>query len=230
MNDKIHTIKQWTRSAGKLDISLHSSFKITGTAHKNPILFIGGVHGDEPEGVKMADELLNYLKESPSFSTDWVLIPCLNPDGFKKNQRVNANAVDLNRNFPSICWSSDYEKDRYFPGNSPASEPEIKALVDLIDKIKPQLIIHFHSWEPCIVYSNEKARLAAELFSSMCDYPIKSDIGYPTPGSLGEYAGNDLNLGVICIEEKEGEALENVFPKFKPAFEILLEGELDENS
>ena len=195
MSVQIHSINEWAWSAGKRAISLFSNYDIKNFAHKKPILFVGGVHGDEPEGVRLAEELLEHLKKTPYPNTNWVLIPCLNPDGYEKNQRVNGNGVDLNRNFPSMCWTDEFEKDRYFPGKKPGSEPEVSALVKLIAKVKPQLIVHFHSWKPCIVYSNEKAKETANMFSGICDYPVQSDIGYPTPGSLGEYAGNDLNLG-----------------------------------
>ena len=130
-------------------------------------------------------------------------------------KRVNGNNVDLNRNFPSICWDASYSDPRYFPGKFAGSEPEISALVKLIEAIKPQLIIHFHSWQPSIVYSNEKAAWAAAYLNESSGYLKQPEIGYPTPGSLGEYAGNDLDIGVICIEEQEGEPLENIFPKFK---------------
>ena len=66
---------------------------------KNPIILIGGVHGDEPEGVHLAEQSLNWLRSADrSTLVDWVVVPCLNIDGFNKKQRVNANGIDLNRN------------------------------------------------------------------------------------------------------------------------------------
>jgi len=208
-------ISDWAKSANGEDISLHASAELSAIANQQPILFIGGVHGDEPEGVELANQWLNWLLNTEDAISPWVLVPCINPDGYLKNERTNGNGVDLNRNFPSRCWSDEYEAARYYPGKAPASEPEISALVNVIKTMTPSLIVHFHSWQPSIVYSNDKARWAAMHLSNCSGYEMEPDIGYPTPGSLGEYGGNDLDIGVICIEAQEGEPLEDVFPRFK---------------
>ena len=215
MNKQQIKINCWAQSAKGEDIDLYASAPLSTLAHQSPIIFVGGVQGDEPEGVELAHKWLNWLSNNEEIITPWILIPCINPDGYKINERTNGNGVDLNRNFPSRCWNREHSESRYFPGNSPASEPEVDALVDVIKEVKPQLIVHFHSWEPSIVYSNEKARWAAEHLEKSSGYRMQPDIGYPTPGSLGEYGGNDLDVGVICIEEQEGEPLEHIFPRFK---------------
>ena len=171
---------------------------------KNPILLLGGVHGDEPEGVHLAQQCLAWLKSfDQSKLVDWVVIPCLNVDGFNLKQRVNANGIDLNRNFPSKDWSTEFQKDRYYPGKTPGSEIEVQALVKLIKDLNPRLIIHCHSWEPCIVYTGERGRKDSERLAYSSGYLAKPDIGYATPGSLGQYACFDVGVPVICIEEQE---------------------------
>ena len=206
----------WASSALGQDIALYGSHTPEQLRDKAPIIFIGGVHGDEPEGVELAQKWLNWLTSQTNYQGQpWLLITCLNPDGYQKLERTNGNGVDLNRNYPSACWSSEHDAPRYFPGKAPASEPEIAALVKLITYTKPSLIIHFHSWQPSVVYSGDNARWAAELLAKSSGYSAQPDIGYPTPGSLGEYGANDLGVGVVCIEEHEGEPLANVFPRFK---------------
>lgn len=220
MTEEIHSIKDWARSAGNREISLFSSHKLHEIKSISPILFIGGVHGDEPEGVRLAEDWLKDLQAKAFPQKAWVLIPCINPDGFANKQRTNGNKVDLNRNFPSKCWSTEHDKDRYYPGPNPGSEPEVIALVDLISEVSPSLIIHFHSWKPMIVYSNIKAEAAALELEACSGYKAKSEIGYPTPGSLGEYAGNDLDIGVVCIEEQDeltDNQLDSIYPRFKKA-------------
>ena len=182
----------------------------------NGLLWIGGVHGDEPEGVELASKTLKWLHSSeanPNFP--WSLIPCLNPDGVTLMQRMNANAVDLNRNYPSKDWSSEHKKQRYFPGNSAGSEPETQALVALIEKIKPKLIVHCHSWKPCIVYSGEGGAIAAKKLADASGYTAQTHIGYDTPGSLSSYASKDLGIPVICIEEQDHIDLKYVWPRFQ---------------
>ncbi|MDF2691272.1 MAG: murein peptide amidase [Gammaproteobacteria bacterium] len=214
-------IKNWAKSANNQDIALYCS---EGAFLEQPILLIGGTHGDEPEGVILAEALLAHLKAHPeSASVPWILIPCINPDGYVKNERVNGHGVDLNRNYPASNWSNEHSKPRYFPGPHPASEPEIQALVKLIIDVKPKLIIHFHSIEdPCIVCTGKPGLKAAEILSKVSGYPVKEDIGYPTPGSLSEYGWHDLKIPVICIEEREKIDLNSIWPRFKKALlEIL---------
>ena len=55
-----------------------------------------------------------------------IIIPVVNPDGFIRNSRFNANGVDLNRNFP--------------PTGS-ASQPETQALMNLMENYKPIFLI-----------------------------------------------------------------------------------------
>lgn len=192
------------------------------------VLMIGGVHGDEPEGVKLATEMLAWLQKNHKTTKlhPWTLITDINPDGSSNNQRTNGNGVDLNRNFPTQDWSSSFEQKRYFPGPHPGSEPETRALCELIQIKKPNLIIHFHSWEPCVVFTGEPGRKWAQLLSPNSLYPVKEDIGYPTPGSLGNYGWHNLKIPVICIEEQEKSDLSLVWPHFGDRLVQLLRSEI----
>jgi protein MpaA len=193
--------------------------------NERPLLFIGGVHGDEPEGVELAQKFLDWLqKNNISSFHSWFLIPCLNLDGFLQNQRTNGHGVDLNRNFPSPDWSHESKAPRYFPGPHPASEPEVKALCSLIDQIRPQAIFHFHSWEPCVVYTGNSGRIWAEKASGNSGYVVREDIGYPTPGSLGQYGWLSCQIPVICIEEQEHTDLSHVWPHFAEGLQNVVRG------
>ena len=62
---------------------------------KQPLLLMGGVHGDEPLGVHLAQQTLEFLKEfEVSIRQPWILIPCLNVDGYSRNTRVNGRGVE----------------------------------------------------------------------------------------------------------------------------------------
>ncbi|MGE0633233.1 MAG: DUF2817 domain-containing protein [Pseudobdellovibrionaceae bacterium] len=219
-------LPQWSVTSFGTPLELYKSH------HKfsqPPLLFIGGVHGDEPEGVYLAEDMILWLKSlSESARTKfqpWMLIPCLNPDGYKKYERTNGNGVDLNRNFPSRDWSSEHEKPRYFPGTQPNSEKETQSLVKLIEAEKPRLIIHFHSWEPCVVYTGDPGAKAAQLLGQSSGYEARPTIGYPTPGSLGQYGWLENRIPVICIEEIERPKRETIWPRFKIGLEKILLGE-----
>lgn len=207
----------WSQSALGKPIPLFQSSETL----DRPILFMGGVHGDEPEGVALAEALLQWLKNdsqnAKQTKVPWALIPCLNPDGFVSRVRTNGNNVDLNRNYPSSDWSPKHKAPRYFPGPKPASENEIQQLVKWIKDHRPRLVIHFHSWKPCVVYAGDPAFRAADLLGQVSGYPVNDDIGYPTPGSLSQFGWIDNKIPVICIEESDPTPRDQVWPHFEKA-------------
>lgn len=227
MQNHITHQSNWTQSALGHNIELY--LKKHTESEKIRILFVGGVHGDEPEGVRLANELLLWLKkQDQSQLINWALIPCLCVDGYYKNppQRMNGNGVDLNRNFPSKDWSNDSKGPRYYPGPHPGSESETKALCQFIDSYQPHYIIHFHSWEPSIVYTGVPGKKIAEILKEGNEYKTQEDIGYPTPGSLGQYGWLEKKIPVICIEEKEHISLDLVWGHFeKGLINLLKNGE-----
>jgi murein peptide amidase A len=178
------------------DIEVHQL-----TEGKLPLLLIGGVHGDEPEGFFLVEK---FEKHSPLWEglqglASLYLLPRLNPDGCAAFERTNGNKVDLNRNMPTKDWDPKAAKERYHPGPAPGSEIETKILIKLIENIKPVLIISAHSWEPMINY-NGPAKRIAEFMSQFCGLRISDDIGYPTPGSLGTWAGWERKIPTITLE------------------------------
>lgn len=192
-----------------------------------PWLLIGGMHGDEPEGRILAQQLLSTIEalsaQQQSQLRPFYLIPDLNPDGHALATRTNGQGVDLNRNFPSRDWSPLYQEARYNPGPRPQSEPEVQALVRLIEKAQPSLIIHFHSWKPAVVLTGPPELEQAHTLSQKSGYPLQLDIGYPTPGSLGQWAWRDCGIPVICTEERENCPEEEVWPRFGPGLLQLLQ-------
>ncbi|MBI2026541.1 MAG: DUF2817 domain-containing protein [Deltaproteobacteria bacterium] len=144
----------------------------------------GGIHGDEPESVDVLERLIKFLRKYPKFlklSKHYIIVPKLNPDGLEAQTRVNASKVDLNRNFPSRYWSAHYELEKNYPGPKSASEPEVEAIVKLIEKYPPGVILSVHSWIPQVNFDGPAEDLARVL-SENNGYPVTSHIGYATPG------------------------------------------------
>lgn len=197
-----------------------SSHSLTELEKLHPIVWIGGVHGDEPEGVELAKKTQEWL-ESHNECYPWLCIPCLNPDGFSKKQRTNGRGVDLNRNYPSRSWSPEAKAERYNPGEFAGSEAEIQILTHLILKIKPKLVVHCHSWEPCIVATADTQLSEAQTLAEVTGYTLQNHIGYETPGSLSQWGWHDHNIPIICIEEREGVELSTVWPRFQMAVEKI---------
>jgi protein MpaA len=197
------------------------------TQKRKHILILGGVHGDESEGVVLANALLNELlapsprHELRSFNFQLTLIPIFNPDGLLANSRGNAHGVDLNRNLPTRDWSPGATTARYQPGPAPASEPENKSLVEFIEKESPDFIISLHSWKPMLNINeptgSSKCRLIAEAIANSTGDVIEPTIGYSTPGCLGTYAGFERNIPTITYEIERGMKHADVVIRHLPA-------------
>jgi len=171
-----------------------------GTGDSTLVIF-GGFHGDEILGVEFVQKFAEYLSREGQheFAAHVIIIPVLNPDGLIMNTRVNANGVDVNRNFPTGNWSRSYDSDDNYPGESPASEPETRAVIALLDKVRPQRIITVHTPLKVVNYDGPGRELASSM-AQFNGYPFADDIGYPTPGSFGTFAGKEKQIPVITLE------------------------------
>jgi protein MpaA len=164
------------------------------------LYLMAGVHGDEVEGVYVLKELFNWLKNEHSLKDmPIVVIPILNVDGYRAQTRVNAHLVDLNRNLPTKDWSPTMTQPKYNPGSKALSEPENQFLVKLLDKYRPGMIISFHTWKP-ILNHNGNCQDVAEYLQKFNNYEMSSDIGYPTPGSLGTFGVEKYESPVLTFE------------------------------
>jgi len=185
---------------------------------KNALL-IGGVHGNETEGVRFMEDFVRefglHNAVSP-LSCNIYLVPVFNPDGFLEFKRGNGNNVDLNRNMPTKDWSDQFSEQKYYPGSRACSEPETEAMINLLVNFKPDFIISFHSWKP-MININGPAMPFAEAMKKNMNMDIVEDIGYPTPGSLGTYAGWERKIPTITLEFERGLALESIYPNARQA-------------
>lgn len=167
-------------------------------------------------------ELQDYFKDMMI-----VVAPIVSPDSFFKNRptRTNHRKVDVNRNFPTRDWKAkahklwkhQYRKDpRRYPGKKPLSEQETIFQVNLIKRYKPNKLISVHAPLTILDYDGPelkkehkedqqkfaKEHVANQLLIRMSNdargYRIKD---YPFfPGSLGNWAGNELKIPTYTIE------------------------------
>jgi protein MpaA len=103
------------------------------------ILVIGCIHGNECAGLAITSALRHM--RPPKGVQLWV-VPELNPDGTAADTRQNAHGVDLNRNFPYL-WRFTGDPT-YYSGPRPASEPETRAAMRLVRRIRPAVTITYH--------------------------------------------------------------------------------------
>jgi protein MpaA len=149
-----------------------------------------------------------------------------------RGTRGNARGVDLNRNWPTSNWSADpvFYKSRandardqaLSPGVAPASEPETQALLSLTDRLKPRAIVSLHSALACVDDSGA-SHLGRQL-ADRCALPFLTEIGYPTPGSMGTWAGKrGLNLVTLELEDA---SLYTLKDRYVPILIDLMTGRL----
>jgi protein MpaA len=194
------------------------------------IVVLAAIHGDEAETTVVVSEALRCL---PRGHLQAAVILCGNPDGMLRGTRGNARGVDLNRNFPTANWSPDpvCYKSRandardiaLSPGAHAASEPETVALLALLERLGPRAVVSLHSALACVDDSGASA-LGRQL-ADRCSLPFLTEIGYPTPGSMGTWAGErGLNLVTLELEDASLYALKD---RHVPMLIDLLTGRFD---
>lgn len=195
------------------------------TQGSRSLLLIGGVHGDEVEGYTLIERYVASGRwgSLAGKATLWA-IPRLNPDGCALGQRLNANGVDLNRNLPTQDWIPASLEARYPPGAAPGSEPETQALLGGLAQMRPQFILSAHSCQahPCVNYNGPALELA-QVMAACNGLPITADIGYPTPGSLGTWAGQERRIPTLTLEILRGTPLDQVWQEQAEALQAVLE-------
>lgn len=204
----------------KLGLPLHGYHFLPASGKaKNRALVIGGIHGDEPEGVAAARGLLDSFRKKFDLDLEVVLVPEMNPEGVLLKTRGNSSKVDLNRNMNTKDWSPVAATERYFPGPSAMSEPENQCLAKFIEEFKPTVIFSLHSWKPML---NTNGLLPeADAIAKLTGYVIQPDIGYPTPGSLGTWAGLERNIPTLTYEVERDISFKPIIDIHVPA---IIEG------
>ena len=183
--------------------SLHSALRREIEVHLfgpgvRTVMIMAGVHGDEPQGVEVVRRLIERLAEMDAGElgdTRLLMMPLANPDGHALGTRKNANGIDINRNFPTRDFGTgeQSENGEYYGGATAASEPETQAIMSVIGKHKPRLIISLHEPLACVNYNGPALRTARRI-SKLTGLAAKGDIGYPCPGSMGTYYGFERRL------------------------------------
>lgn len=93
----------------------------------------------------MSHEVLKYFRQY----ADFIIIPCANPYGIDTQEYVNANGVNLNRNWPVKDWTGmegAKAGQSEFGGRSGGDQPEVKNIVRILQENKDALLVlDFHT-------------------------------------------------------------------------------------
>jgi murein tripeptide amidase MpaA len=121
---------------------------------------IGGIHGGyEINTIQLMSETIAYLSTNPGTIPEHItlfVVPAMNIDGAvagtdRIRGRLNANRVDLNRNW-DYKWSAQAFHGRWpvSGGSAPFSEPETRAVRDFIINENIDAVIFYHSAYPAV--------------------------------------------------------------------------------
>ena len=125
------------------------------------LVLVCGIHGDEvnawPVLESLVTDLYTQALEPPS-NLSLYFIESLNPDGTAHNDRLNANGVDLNRNWDTADWKmrvevGSFEYLAHGGGPEPFSELEIRIMRDFLLDLKANhpggvTVVYFHAAFP----------------------------------------------------------------------------------
>lgn len=178
-------------------------------------MIVAGIHGGyEWNTIALADEMITYLDEHPEEipnNLTLYILRNLNPDGdargHGRDARANDRGVDLNRNFPAN-WQVDWNRDGCWTdppvtgGDSPASEPETRALVNFIETHHIDALISYHSAAlgvfPGGIPWEEDSKRLAKAISKLTSYPYPPiDTGCDYTGTLADYA---VEMGAASVD------------------------------
>jgi protein MpaA len=173
----------------------------------------------------------------PARETRWAVVPCLNPDGLLNGTRQNAAGVDLNRNFPATTWEpeptftyppgiapaqrvSENRTNRSSPGPQPGSEPETQAVMALVERLRPPLVVDLHSPLELILVRGEAPGEVTEALAGSAGLPIRLELPGPCPGAFDDWL---LDQGIpALVYEIEHAGLPALCERHLPGLEALL--------
>jgi protein MpaA len=164
--------------------------RIGDPAAPRKVLAVGCIHGNEPAGRGIVADL---MRASPAPDTELLLVRDMNPDGFAHHERANARGVDLNRNSPEH-WAG--------AGARPWSEPEARAIRDLVLREQPTLSLYYHQPFGLVDVPEGGHPDAARRYAELVGLPLKRLSR--RPGSISRWQNVRVRPGSAFVVELAG--------------------------
>ena len=170
--------------------------RIGDPAAPRKVLVVGAIHGDEPEGRKIVDLLRNTV---PPPGAEVLLVRNLNPDGLQRHTRQNAHGVDLNRNSSQGRRFLGGPGARYYAGPRAFSEPETRAIRELILRERPAVTIWYHQPFGLVDRPEVGGDGLTRAYASLSGLPARRLA--PRPGSLSRWQNARVRAGTSIVVE-----------------------------
>lgn len=187
-------------------------------------LIIAGLDGLDLVGTRWNDGLAEELmRRNELLHTNEILIVRAgNPEGLTKKTSANSHGVRINRNFPSRRYQFLGDGST---GAGPSSEPETKALLEVLYSFRPRRVIHLASTTGrSTVWFNRSASVIADQLHKefkLDREPLDVEL---LPGSLEDFADGTLDAAVISLRLNSGtdwrQAWQNTLPVLMTAIRV----------
>jgi predicted deacylase len=220
---------------------------------EDDLLFVGGIHGGyEWNSIALAYEMIAHLETNSDAIPENItvhIIPNLNPDGLylatgREGKiayndplgesmhaggigRMNANKVDLNRNF-ACKWKpeSQWRGNTVNAGTAAFSEPEAQALRDYVLTITPDAVVFWHSMANNVYASECENGVLPETLTIMNAYANAAGYGavpvFDAYEVTGDAEGWLASIGIPAITVELGSRTSIEWSKNLAGTEALL--------
>jgi protein MpaA len=179
------------------------------------------------------------LEQVAGGDSAWAVVPVVNPDGLLAGTRQNDAGVDLNRNFPAATWlpdesftyppgidpalrRPDRRTNRSSPGPEPASEPETRALIDLIERLRPRLVVDLHSPLELLLVRGDAPSAVVDCLSRSANLSVTDEIA-GCPGAFDDWLDDNAIPAIVYEIEQAG--LPAVCSRHLPGLSALIRGD-----
>ena len=178
--------------------------RIGDEAAEKSLLITFGVHGFEGaydrDGQMLADIAQLVIGHYDAYPEELCghalyVVPCVNPDGLAEGTtedgfgRMNANAIDINRDFPAK-WKP-MNSARYRTGDAPFATAEARAIRDLVETIRPTYGVDVHGW----IHGVYGSRDLAKVFQKSFGFSKRRE--YQSGGKLSQWMEEVMEAAVL---------------------------------
>jgi predicted deacylase len=151
------------------------------------VYFIGGIQGDEVEGVYILEKLIEELSDNLQIEElPIIVIPIFNIDGHMRLLPHNSIGIDLDHHF-----LFEIQKNKH--------TAESQVLINLTKKYPPSLVINFTQGVPRVCYMGESAKFVANHIGKQIGVDVVTERQTENPERICQYFFKNYGAGSINI-------------------------------